>query len=80
VKPERSYPDTVLVCNWWVLHRPSDRCGEEAPHDMSACGEFDPPRTEPDPVPLGPWPRRSWMNYSTMRPIYWTHDPGKRDH
>ena len=24
----------------WVLHKPSQRCSLEAPHEMSKCGEF----------------------------------------
>jgi hypothetical protein len=42
-----------------VMHYATDRCPCAEPHEMQACGEFDAPRVgfEPDPEPLGPWPR-----------------------
>jgi hypothetical protein len=72
---ERNYPGTVQCIAWWVCHFASERCPRDDPHGMDECGEFDPPRFDPDPPQQGPSPRRSFMNYETMRPWYWEqHD------
>lgn len=76
---ETNYPGTVMCVANWVCHLATDRCARDDPHFIDECGDFDPPRYQPDPLPLGPWPRRTWMNYETMTPIYWTeHGPRHR--
>ena len=44
---EPRYPDhETVVIAWrrpdWCVHRPSTRCGIEAPHATVECGEFAP--------------------------------------
>lgn len=65
---EPNYPGTVLVTADWCCHHSTDRCPTQEPHLIAQCGEFDPPRLTADPPVLGPWPRRSWLSYDTMRP------------